>query len=143
MILGHKIRHKEIQVSKVFSADVPIMESAATGLHQVWMNLLDNAVDAAPQKGHITVRTWVEGRDIFVSVLDDGVGIPAENRSRIFEPFFTSKAEGVGTGLGLSIAHKIVTTHFGGDIRFESEPGKTEFIVRLPQDAPDAAKQDA
>jgi len=136
MILGHKIRHKEIQVSKMFSADVPILESAATGLHQVWMNLLDNAVDAAPQKGHIIVRTWVEGGDILVSVRDDGAGIPAENRQHIFEPFFTSKPEGVGTGLGLSIAYKIVTKHFGGDIRFESEPGKTEFIVQLPQHPP-------
>ncbi len=143
MILGHKIRHKEIQVSKVFSADVPILESAATGLHQVWMNLLDNAVDAAPQKGHITVRTWVDGPDIFVGVRDDGAGIPEEHRSQIFEPFYTSKAEGVGTGLGLSISHKIVTTHFGGDIRFESEPGKTEFIVRLPQHPPETAKQNS
>ena len=140
MILGHKIRHKEIQVLKVFSADVPILESAATGLHQVWMNLLDNAVDAAPQQGHITVRTWVEGTDVLVSVGDDGAGIPAESRPHIFEPFFTSKAEGLGTGLGLSIAYKIVTKHFGGDIRFESEPGKTEFIVRLPQQSPEAVK---
>jgi signal transduction histidine kinase len=100
------------------------------------MNLLDNAVDAAPQKGHITVRTWVEGSNVLVSVRDDGVGIPEENRRHIFEPFFTSKPEGVGTGLGLSIAYKIVTKHFGGDIRFESEPGKTEFIVQLPEHPP-------
>lgn len=143
MILGHKIRHKEIQVAKVFSADVPILESAATGLHQVWMNLLDNAVDAAPQRGHITVRTWVEGRDVYVGVLDDGPGIPAEHRPHIFEAFFTSKAEGLGTGLGLNIAQKIATEHFGGDIRFESEPGKTEFIVRLPLDGLEAAKKNS
>ena len=149
MILGHKIRHKEIQVSKMFGADVPILESAATGLYQVWMNLLDNAIDAAPQKGHITVRTWVEGSDVLVSVCDDGAGISEENRKHIFEPFFTSKPEGVGTGLGLSIAYKIATKHFGGNIRFESEPGKTEFIVRLPEhpplpeNQPVAAKQEA
>lgn len=140
-ILGHKIRQKEIQVSKVFSADVPILQGAAPGLHQVWLNLLDNAVDAAPQKGHITVRTWVDETDVCVSVLDDGPGIPAEHREHIFKPFFTSKPAGVGTGLGLSIAHKIMATHFGGDIRFESEPGKTEFIVRLPEHPPEAAAQ--
>ena len=83
-----------------------------------------------------------------MSVGDDGAGIPEENRRHIFEPFFTSKPEGVGTGLGLSIAYKIVTKHFGGDIRFESEPGKTEFIVKLPQHPPvlenqtEAAKQE-
>lgn len=141
MILGHKIRHKEIQVSKMFSPDVSILQSAATGLHQVWLNLLDNAVDAAPQRGHITVRTWAEGNDVYVGVLDDGSGISAENRPHIFEPFFTSKAEGVGTGLGLSIAYKIVTAHFGGDIKFESEPGKTEFVVRLPQRPPAIAPE--
>ncbi|MDR5729632.1 MAG: ATP-binding protein [Terriglobia bacterium] len=141
MIIGHKIRQKEIQVSKDFSSDVSILQSAATGLHQVWLNLLDNAVDAAPQKGHITVRTWADGNNVYVGVLDDGSGISAEQRPHIFEPFFTSKAEGIGTGLGLSIAYKIVAAHFGGDIRFESEPGKTEFVVRLPQRPPEAAKE--
>ena len=141
VILGHKIRHKEIQVSKVFSPDVPMLQSAAAGLHQVWMNLLDNAVDAAPQKGHITVKTWAEDGDVCVAVIDDGAGIPEENRPHIFEPFFTSKAEGVGTGLGLSIAHKIVTAHFGGSIGFESAPGKTEFTVRLPKQPPETIAQ--
>ena len=140
MILGHKIRQKEIQVLKVFSTEVRPLQRGATGLHQVWLNLLDNAIDAAPQKGHITVRTWVDGADICVSVCDDGEGIKPEYRSQIFKQFFTSKAEGVGTGLGLSIARKIVTVHFGGTIRFESEPGKTEFIVRLPEHPPEAAK---
>lgn len=141
MILGHKIRQKEIQVSKNFSAEVPMMQMAGSGLHQVWMNLLDNAIDAVPQKGHIAVRTWVDGSDTCVSVCDDGEGINPEYRSQIFKQFFTTKAAGVGTGLGLSIAHKIVTVHYGGAIGFESEPGKTEFIVRLPQHPPEAAKE--
>lgn len=135
IILGHKIRQKEIRVSKEFGSDVPVLQSTASGLNQVWTNLLDNAIDASPQKGHIGIRTWVEGTDVYVAISDDGPGISEENATRIFEPFFTSKAIGVGTGLGLSIAHKIVTTHFGGDIQFKSQPGHTEFIVRLPQPA--------
>ncbi|MGH9075130.1 MAG: ATP-binding protein, partial [Acidimicrobiales bacterium] len=85
-------------------------------------NLLDNAIDAAPQKGHIVIRTWTEGNDVLVGFRDDGAGISEENRPHIFEPFFTSKPVGVGTGLGLSIAYKIVTVYFGGDIHFQSQP---------------------
>ncbi len=134
IILGHKIRQKEIQVSKEFQSGLPSIHLKASGLSQVWTNLIDNAVDASPQKGRITIRTWTEGGDIFVAIGDEGPGIPEENRGRIFEPFFTSKPLGVGTGLGLSIAYKIVNANFGGSIRFQSEPGKTEFIVRLPQE---------
>jgi signal transduction histidine kinase len=137
IILGHKIRQKEIHVSRQFGSDVPILSSTASGLNQVWTNLLDNAIDAAPQKGNIAVRTWVEGGNICVGIHDDGAGVSAESAAHIFEPFFTSKAVGVGTGLGLSIADKIVRTHFGGEIDYHSQPGNTEFIVRLPQ------KQDA
>lgn len=133
IILGHKIRQKEIHVSREFGSDVPVLNSIASGLNQVWTNLLDNAIDAAPQKGHIGVRTWIEGPNICVGIRDDGAGISAESAAHIFEPFFTSKAIGVGTGLGLSIANKIVRTHFGGEIDYKSEPGNTEFIVRLPQ----------
>lgn len=133
MILGHKLRQKEIRVSKNFGADVPLLKSTGTGLTQVWTNLLDNAIDAAPQKGAIAIHTWTDGANIYVGITDNGPGIPAENATRIFDPFFTSKAIGVGTGLGLNIANKIVTKHFNGEIRFTSEPGHTEFVVRLPQ----------
>jgi len=133
IILGYKLRHKEIQVSREFSPDLPAVQLKGGGLSQVWTNLLDNAIDAAPEKGHIVIRTWTEGNDVLVGIRDDGAGISEENRPHIFEPFFTSKPVGVGTGLGLSIAYKIVTVYFGGDIHFESAPGATEFIVRLPQ----------
>jgi signal transduction histidine kinase len=135
IILGHKIRQKEINVSKEFSPNLPPLQLKASGLSQVWTNLLDNAIDAAPEQGHIIVRTWTEDSDVFVGIRDDGPGIPEQHQAHIFEPFFTSKAVGVGTGLGLSIAYKIITAHFDGEIRFESQPGNTEFIVRLPLQA--------
>lgn len=133
IILGYKIRQKEIQIVREFSPDLPALELKASGLSQVWTNLIDNAIDAAPQHGQIVIRTWKKDSDVFVSICDNGAGIPEEHQAHIFEPFFTSKPVGVGTGLGLSIASKIVSMHFGGDIRFESKPGNTEFIVRLPQ----------
>lgn len=141
LILGHKIRQKEIQITREFGPDLPLLHVQAGGLHQVWTNLLDNAVDSVPQQGHISLRTWVENHEVCVSITDDGPGIALEYQPRIFEPFFTSKPVGVGTGLGLSIAKKIVMNHFGGDIRFTSEPGRTEFIVRLPQEQPVAAQK--
>lgn len=136
VILGHKIRQKEIDVTRDFSPDLPLLHVQAGGLHQVWTNLLDNAIDAVAQQGHVTLRTWVEDDDVCISISDDGPGVPPENLAHIFEPFFTSKPLGVGTGLGLSIARKIVMGRFGGDIQFTSEPGNTQFIVRLPKRQP-------
>jgi signal transduction histidine kinase len=67
-----------------------------------------------------------------VEVCDNGPGIPAGNKQRIFEPFFTTKPVGQGTGLGLDISYRIVVARHGGDLRVESEPGRTCFVVRLP-----------
>jgi signal transduction histidine kinase len=94
--------------------------------------LLDNAIDASAERGTIHIRTWVEDGKVGVGIADEGEGIPEEHRKRIFEAFFTTKPVGVGTGLGLDIAHRIVVGSYGGEISFTSEPGKTEFIVRLP-----------
>jgi signal transduction histidine kinase len=98
----------------------------------VWTNILDNAIDASPQKGTVTVRTWVDGPSVCIAIADGGGGIPEENKKLIFEPFFTTKPTGQGTGLGLDIVHHIVVDKFGGEIKVDSVPGKTEFIVKLP-----------
>ena len=102
------------------------------GLSQVWTNLLDNAIDASPQKGTVTVRTWVEGDNVCIAIGDQGPGIPEENKKLIFEPFFTTKPTGQGTGLGLDIVRHIVVDKFGGEIKLDSVPGKTEFTIKLP-----------
>lgn len=142
-ILGHKFRQKELQVDR----DLPTAETkiscVGAGLTQVWTNLLDNAIDAAPEKGRIRIRLWTEGRWVCVGISDDGPGIPAEHRDHIFEPFYTTKEAGVGTGLGLDIAHRIVVGNFHGDIRFTSEAGVTEFIVRLPLEDDSGAQSEA
>lgn len=137
VILGHKLREKQITVEKELAAGLPPVVSMCTGLNQIWTNLLDNAIDAVEQGGKIQVQTWTEplvggkGVDICVRIADNGGGIPLEVQPRIFDPFYTTKEVGVGTGLGLGIAHRIVE-QFGGTIRFASEPGNTEFVVRLP-----------
>jgi signal transduction histidine kinase len=131
-LLGHKFRYKQIAVDKQFTPDLPKLKTTATGLSQVWTNLLDNAIDASPESGKITVRTWVEDNQVCVGIADNGPGIPPEHRPHIFEPFFTTKPAGVGTGLGLDITHRIISGNYRGQIIFTSEPGHTEFIVRLP-----------
>jgi signal transduction histidine kinase len=142
VILAHKLREKEIVVEKNFAADLPPLHSECSGLNQIWTNLLDNAIDAVPQHGQIRIRTWSEkpiGKpdsthaDLCVSVLDNGSGIPLESQPQIFDPFYTTKPVGVGTGIGLGIVQRIVE-QYGGVIRFTSEPGNTEFVVRIPSD---------
>jgi signal transduction histidine kinase len=99
------------------------------------MNLLDNAIDAAPERGHITVKGTLEGADVMVRVIDDGQGIPPDIVENIFDPFFTTKSVGEGTGLGLDIARRVIHAH-NGDISVDSRPGRTEFVVRLPVGGP-------
>ena len=138
VILGHKLREKEIVVEKDFAADLPVLHTECSGLNQIWTNLLDNAIDAVPQHGHIRIKTWVDqattGKGLCVSIADNGSGIPLESQQHIFDPFYTTKAVGVGSGLGLGIVSRIVD-QYNGVIRFSSTPGNTEFLVRLPSEA--------
>ena len=95
------------------------------------MNLLVNAAQAIPDRGTITITTSRKNDVVVIAISDDGVGIPTENLSRIFDPGFTTKGVGVGTGLGLSICYKIVQEHHG---RIEVDSGSrgTTFTVLLP-----------
>jgi signal transduction histidine kinase len=132
-ILGHKLRQRRIAVLKHFDATDPGIQTGGVALSQVWTNLLDNAIDASSDGGVIEVRTWNEPDAFCVGIADHGTGIPEDVREHIFEPFFTTKPVGKGTGLGLEIAHRIVTQNFRGTLEFESRPGHTEFLVRLPR----------
>jgi signal transduction histidine kinase len=132
MILGHKFRQKGLTVEKRFEAPSARIQTRGTGLSQVWTNLLDNAIDASPQGATVSVRTRQEKGMLIVGISDQGNGIPADHKARIFEPFFTTKEEGEGTGLGLGIVHRIVVESFKGSVDFTSEPGRTEFLVKIP-----------
>lgn len=130
-ILAYKFRQKELRVEKRLFALPGTILTRGTGLNQVWTNLLDNAIDASPQKGVVTIRSWTENGVLHVAIGDQGPGIATEHQAHVFEPFFTTKASGEGTGLGLDIARRI-TTNYGGEISFTSGPAGTEFLVRLP-----------
>jgi len=99
-------------------------------LNQVWINLINNALQAMDYKGTLGITTKREDEWVMVSFADTGRGIPGEIADRIFDPFFTTKKHGEGIGLGLEIVRSIVE-RAGGRVEFESEPQKTVFRVYL------------
>ncbi|WP_191561925.1 PAS domain S-box protein [Metabacillus idriensis] len=99
-------------------------------IKQVFINLMKNAIDAMPIGGKVTLSSYKEDHSIFVTVKDEGEGIPPEALKKIGEPFFTTKEK--GTGLGLMITYKIIENH-NGTLSIESEPGKgTTFTIKFP-----------
>jgi signal transduction histidine kinase len=131
VILRHKWKYG-VSVVKDYAPDLPRIEAFASVLNQVWTNLIDNAIDAMNGNGELRIRTFAQGADVIVEITDNGPGIPAELRDRIFEAFFTTKPLGDGTGLGLYITYNAVIHQHHGQIAVESEPGQTTFRVSLP-----------
>jgi signal transduction histidine kinase len=131
-VLGSKARSKSIQVTVDVGESLPDVEGFGGELNQVWSNLIDNAIDAAPESGHVEVCAGERDGSVVVTVIDDGPGIPPDRIEKIFEPFFTTKPLGQGTGLGLDIVQRVVQEH-RGKIELTSRPGRTQFCVILPR----------
>ncbi len=132
--LDNEIRFRNIELVWNLDPDLPTIQSDASQIQQVVLNLFNNAIDAIDRNGHITVTTGFDPglEQVVISLRDDGPGMEKEVQKRIFDPFFTTKKVGEGTGLGLSISYSIINK-LGGSIRFESEVGQgTEFIIHLP-----------
>ena len=101
-------------------------------IEQVLINLIQNAVQAMPNGGTLRISLTVKGDQALLQVADTGVGIGPESIGRVFDPFYTTKAEGEGTGLGLSVTYGIISQH-GGEIWASSERDRgTTFSIRLP-----------
>ena len=130
-MLGAKARAKSVEMSVQFAADLPCAHGVGAELNQVWMNLIDNALDAVTVGGRVEVTASEAPGRVVVRIVDDGPGIPAAIQGRIFDPFFTTKDVGQGTGLGLDIVRRLVQQH-DGDIELNSRPGRTQFCVSLP-----------
>jgi signal transduction histidine kinase len=135
ILMTAKAREKSTRVTIEIAEDVPRSPAYGAELNQVWSNLIDNALDAIENGGHVTVNARRERGEVIVSVTDDGAGVPDDVKARIFDPFFTTKPVGRGTGLGLDIARRVVEHHHGR-IEFDSTKGRTEFRVILPAEAP-------
>jgi len=116
----------QIKIIKRFNK-VPHIKGDPEEMEEVFVNLIHNSIHAMPENGTLTIKTYLEGGRTVAEVSDTGKGIPPENTEKIFDPFFSTRHEGVG--LGLSIVYRIVREH-GGDIKVTSEVGKgTTFKV--------------
>ncbi|MFO7707911.1 MAG: ATP-binding protein [Desulfobacterales bacterium] len=132
-LLSQKSRYANVEVQLDLHPQLPQIETSATEMQQVLMNIFNNAVDAMEKTGGcITLTSRTEEDTIRLSIADTGPGIPASNLGRLFDPFFTTKPVGKGTGLGLSICYGIINK-MGGRIDVESQVGKgTTFHIVLP-----------
>ncbi len=132
--LDNEARFRNISILREFAEDLPMVRSDSSQLQQVFLNILENAIDAVGRDGEIRIRTELgdKGREVAVTIADTGPGIPKEMLGKIFDPFFTTKSVGDGTGMGLAISYGIVDK-LGGRIAVESEEGKgAAFTVYLP-----------
>ncbi|MDZ8054456.1 MAG: sensor histidine kinase [Aulosira sp. ZfuVER01] len=149
-ILNYRLKarpeHPGIEVVKEYD-ELPLIECCAGQINQVFMNVLANAIDALDeynqqrsfeeiqkQPSRIKIRTATIGDDwVGIYISDNGPGICEDVKSKLFNPFFTTKPSGKGTGLGLSISHQIITEKHGGSLSCQSIPGKeTEFVIKIP-----------
>lgn len=121
---------RSISIHRAYDPSVPMLQGDATLLERVFFNLIQNAADASPAEGVVTLKTRALDSAIEIAVIDRGSGVLPEHREQIFNPFFTTKPNGVG--LGLPIAAKIVDEH-GGRLEVRSEAGQgAAFVVQLP-----------
>lgn len=133
----------EITLERDLDRDLARVDAVPQELTRVLLNLIGNGFYAANKRSRegdgtfrpaLKVTTREFGEAVEVRVRDNGVGIPPENRDKLFQPFFTTKPTGEGTGLGLSISYEIITQQHGGTITVDSEVGDfTEFTIRLPR----------
>lgn len=129
-LLSNQYRYR-IQVHRNY-ADLPLVLCHPGQINQVFMNLLQNAVQAISGQGNIWISSRLLGERVRICIRDDGSGIEPDHLPRVFDPFFTTKPVGSGTGLGLSISYRIVANH-GGMLEVASHPGEwTEFTLELP-----------
>ena len=133
---------ENIKVLISIEEDLPRLVVDRYLIKRVLINLITNAVQAMPDGGTISVKATQKNGVALISVEDTGLGIPEENRNKIFKPLFTTKSK--GQGFGLSVCKRLVEAHNGGSITFESEVGKgSKFTIKIPSKVrrPDGWKQ--
>ncbi|MCB4792814.1 MAG: PAS domain S-box protein [Elusimicrobia bacterium] len=131
-IIDAQAKVKNVKITRSYAANLPHIVVNKNQIQQVIVNLCNNAMDAMPQGGKITITTRQVETRIEIDVSDTGTGMTEDVKKHIFEPFFTTKEIGKGTGLGLSLCFEIIENH-SGTIEAESEAGKgSVFRIKLP-----------
>jgi len=135
-LLNHKLKRNRVQVNLHFAPNLPKPKIYVSAMNQVWMNLIDNAIDALEDRenARLDITTKRDHEFVAVIITDNGPGIPKEIQDKIFDAFYTTKPVGKGTGLGLEIVRQIVSRH-DGEVNVKSVPGQTSFEVCFPLNA--------
>jgi signal transduction histidine kinase len=149
VMLQHRLDENQIELIKEYG-ELPPVECYPGQLNQVFINILTNAIDALSDRqqlspgeaisnngktlpGKISIKTELQGEGVAIRITDNGIGIPSELQTQIFNPFFTTKEVGQGTGLGLAISYEIIVKKHHGRIRCQSHPNHdTEFTIEIP-----------
>lgn len=143
VLLKNKTKNR-IDIKKYYDDSIEEINCFPGQLNQVFMNILNNAVQAIPEDkrdGEIQIYTENQQEHVMIRIKDNGAGMPEQVKKRIFEPFFTTKPVGIGTGLGMSISYGIIEKH-NGNIYVTSEEGKgTEFTIQIPKHLQEADVQ--
>lgn len=127
-----QFRENDIQISMALSDGLDLVWASKNQMRQVFLNIFNNAGDAMPNGGTLTVMTRGADKEIVIEISDTGMGIKEENINKIFDAFFTTKSSVKGVGLGLSVCYGFIIEH-GGDIKVESREGSgTTFTITLP-----------
>ena len=131
--LKNEARYRNIEIQANYAPDLPLTTSDQAQLQQVFLNIINNGIDAIGKEGRIIINTrTTKNNEISIEISDNGPGITKEVLQKIFDPFFTTKEVGKGTGLGLSISYSIIEK-LGGRIMVASEAGQgTTFTIYLP-----------
>ncbi len=149
VMLQHRLDENQIELIKEYG-ELPTIECYPGQLNQVFINILSNAIDALSDRPklspnpaisddgetiprNISIKTELQCEGVAIRITDNGIGIPPELQTQIFNPFFTTKEVGQGTGLGLAISYKIIVKKHQGKIRCQSHPNRgTEFTIEIP-----------
>lgn len=126
------LAENDVRLATALDENLPQITGNADRLQQVFINLINNALDAMPSGGELKITTALDREKISVEIADDGIGMSEETRARIFEPLYTTKQRGHGTGLGMVVVRQILQEH-AAEITVESEAGKgTRFVLAFP-----------
>jgi signal transduction histidine kinase len=131
VMLGHKIG--SVDVVREYADGLPPVQVDVAEINHVWMNLIENAIDAMEGEGTLRISARSGPNDLVVEIADTGGGMAPDVQARAFDPFFTTKDVGKGSGLGLDIARRVVVDEHRGEIRVSSGPEGTTMTVSLPR----------
>jgi two-component system NtrC family sensor kinase len=131
LILNTKYLHR-IEIITNYDLSIPEISCFPAQLNQVFMNIINNAIDAIEEEGKIEITTSQDKNNVIISIKDNGKGMSDEVKDKIFDPFFTTKEVGDGVGLGMSISHGIIEKHNGSITVISNKVEGTNFLIKLP-----------